>query len=103
MKLRSRASFLRRVADAGQGLPHVAFAEDFDFPFRVILQAEQAAEQGGLAGAVRPDERRDLSLRHAHVHPAQHRRAAEADAQVADFNGQRRMQADGFHQHYFRC
>ena len=83
---RKQVEALRHVADAVQALaaelghrraqhPDVAAVDRGD--------AEQAADQGGLAGAVPPEQAHDAPRRHVPVEPAQHLDLAEALFQAA--------------------
>src|ERR1700684_4352026 len=49
-----------------------------------LVEPAQAIEQGGFAGAVRPDQAEDLALMHVKGHAVQRNDAAEHDADVAN-------------------
>ena len=49
-----------------------------------LVEPAQAIEEGGLAGAVRPDQAEDLALMHVKGHAVQRDDAAEHDADVAN-------------------
>jgi hypothetical protein len=49
-----------------------------------LVEPAQAIEEGGLAGAVRPDQTEDLALMHVKGHAVQRDNAAEHDADVAN-------------------
>jgi hypothetical protein len=61
-------------------------ARDRDRPLEVALQAEQDAQEGGLAGAVAPDEREDAPVREREGDPLEGRLRPPriAQAEVAD-------------------
>jgi hypothetical protein len=77
---------LRNVADAAEGFGGNGLAEEADVAGMEALQAEQAAEERGFAGAVRADERDDFAFGNAEVDAVENGDAVESDTAVADFS-----------------
>ncbi|MNR29832.1 hypothetical protein D3C85_1472450 [compost metagenome] len=68
---------------AGQALDR--FAIEQDAAAARLVEAGQAVEHGGLAGAVGADQCHDLFFLHAQGHAVDRQQAAEAHAQVFYF------------------
>src|SRR5690606_37340508 len=85
-------------AMAGQALDRLAVQADF--PGGGPVEAVQAVEHGGLAGAVGADHRHDLPFPHGEVHLVDGQQSAEAHAQAPDFQ---QRAAHGFNSRCGRC
>src|SRR3954470_19265037 len=80
---------LWHVAHARQNRGELRLAKNLNLAAIRLFQAEQAAQKRGLARAIRPNERNDLALGHAHVDPAQDAGAAEGEVEIVNLHRER--------------
>ena len=88
-KVGKKRDVLKSTADADFGDPvrrpmQDALAFHQDIARARLVKPAQAVEEGGLAGAVRSDQPKDLALMHVEGHPVQRNDAAEHDADIAN-------------------
>jgi hypothetical protein len=77
---------LRNISNSREGFADLGFAENSNFTGINFLQTQNAAEQGGFAGAIRANQGDDFTSRNFQVDPGEDWIAAKGKLKVANLD-----------------